>query len=328
MKILYRGRTRTIHDQRFINTLNEIAKVKTVFNDTAQSDYLTVDNADIFDFEVITPLTGSHHPVNFTHAEKKIGISMAFDLNEEITNSASKSKFLSTIKDLYGVIVDCHYIKLKLQEGFAYQGKVWVIPYGCDFQEFANSAGERSETLNLIINRNWSQIHGNEIILEAINLISKEIRVYAKFVGTGTEQTRLRSKYKALEEAGLVKFLPKLSKNQMINEFNQSWVYVSASISDGSSVSLMEALSAGLICLTSDFPSNAEWIETGSNGFTFENSRSESLAKALLGISKMSSEEYSRIRSNAVSLASQKADWKINSRFFKDAFIESYANQK
>lgn len=328
MEILYRGRTRTIHDQRFINTLNEIGQVKSVFNDTAQSDCLPGGDAGIFDFEVITPLTGSHHPVKFAHAEKKIGISMAFDLNEEITDRASKSKFQSTIKDLYGVITDCHYIKLKLQEDYAYQGKVWVIPYGCDFQEFANTAGEQSKTLNLIINRNWSEIHGNEIVLEAINLIRKEIEVYAKFVGTGKEQTQLRSKFKALEEAGLVKFLPKLSKNQMINEFKKSWVYVSASLSDGSSVSLMEALSAGLICITSNFPSNAEWIENGSNGYTFENGRPESLAKVLLYISKMSSAKYSTVRSNAVSLASQKADWKTNSLLFKDAFIESYANQK
>jgi glycosyltransferase involved in cell wall biosynthesis len=328
MEILYRGRTQSVHDERFINALSEIAKVKTVFNDTAQSDCSFSSDTEIFDFEIITPLSGPHHPIKIARTGKKIGISMAYDLNEEIIDSASRKIFQSTLRDLYGVIVDCQFIKRKLREDYSYEGKIWVIPYGCDFQDFANSAGERSKKLNLIVNRNWSEIHRNEIVLKAINLISKEIDVSAKFAGAGTELSRLRLKYKWLEESGTVRFLPNLNKNQMVEEFNKNWIYVSASISDGSSVSLMEAMSAGLICVTSDFPSNKEWIESGLNGYTFENSRPESLAKVLIEISKISSAEYLSVTSAAVNLASEKADWRANSRSFQNVFTESYVNQK
>ena len=46
-------------------------------------------------------------------------------------------------------------------------------------------------------------------------------------------------------------------------------LYLSASHSDGSSVSLMEALGCGLPVLVSDIPGNREWVTDGEQGWLF-----------------------------------------------------------
>jgi glycosyltransferase involved in cell wall biosynthesis len=86
----------------------------------------------------------------------------------------------------------------------------------------------------------------------------------------------------------------------------------------------MEAMSAGLVCITSDFASNKEWIENGLNGFTFENRQPESLANLLIQTSKMASLDYFKIRNAAMALASKKADWRTNSSLLKNVFSESH----
>ena len=82
-------------------------------------------------------------------------------------------------------------------------------------------------------------------------------------------------------------------------EFADTWCYVSGSQSDGTSISLLEAMSAGLLCVTSDFPSNNEWINNGISGFTFKNGSASGLAQTLLKISKISTNDFNRIQKAA-----------------------------
>jgi glycosyltransferase involved in cell wall biosynthesis len=60
-------------------------------------------------------------------------------------------------------------------------------------------------------------------------------------------------------------------------------VFVSVPDSDGTSVSLLEAMGAGCLPVLSDVPANREWVVHGSNGLLVEDlSRlSEALAQAL-----------------------------------------------
>jgi L-malate glycosyltransferase len=49
----------------------------------------------------------------------------------------------------------------------------------------------------------------------------------------------------------------------------QNTVYVSASIFDGASLSLMEAMAGGLFPVVSDIPANREWLQDGKTGLLF-----------------------------------------------------------
>lgn len=59
-------------------------------------------------------------------------------------------------------------------------------------------------------------------------------------------------------------------------------VYVSASLSDGASVSLMEAMACGVFPLVSDIPANREWLVDQQNAFLFAPGDREGLARLIL----------------------------------------------
>ena len=59
-------------------------------------------------------------------------------------------------------------------------------------------------------------------------------------------------------------------------------LYLSASHSDGSSVSLMEALACGRPVLVSDIPGNREWIENSPAGWLFPDGDDAALAEGIL----------------------------------------------
>jgi L-malate glycosyltransferase len=61
----------------------------------------------------------------------------------------------------------------------------------------------------------------------------------------------------------------------------ESEIYVSASISDGASSSLLEAMACGLFPVVSAIPANQPWVEDGKTGFLFDPGDANGLADAL-----------------------------------------------
>ena len=319
MEILYRGRDRTVHDERFISALKEMSRVTSIFQSYSSNESNIATKDITFDLEIITPLTGQYQREKTFKTGKKIGISMAFDINEEIIDDQSKMDFVATLNELFGIVVDCEYIRDTLRELYHYKGEIWVVPYGCDFEDFFATAANPSPVLDLIVNRKWTKNYGNEVILEALDLIRDKVELRAKFVGGGTEFVQLRNKFRHLELQGIVRYLPSLTKEQMISEFRNNWIYISASKSDGTSISLLEAMSAGMVCVTSDFAPNKEWIKDGQSGYTFSKNSPQSLAEVLLTISNLSAMARKEIRDSAIAKAKKEGDWKKNKVKFQEA---------
>ena len=67
---------------------------------------------------------------------------------------------------------------------------------------------------------------------------------------------------------------------------NRCDVYINSSNWEGMSLSVLEAMAAGLCCICSNIPSNAELIESGHNGFLFQKEDQAELATYLTHLSK------------------------------------------
>lgn len=63
--------------------------------------------------------------------------------------------------------------------------------------------------------------------------------------------------------------------------YQKSTLYVSIPSSDGTSVSLLEAMACGAIPILSDLPANNEWVKSGNNGVIAGNSLNEAFEEAL-----------------------------------------------
>ena len=59
----------------------------------------------------------------------------------------------------------------------------------------------------------------------------------------------------------MFEFAGRLDKEGVARELCEADIYVSTSESDGASISLMEAMAAGLPCVVTDIAANREWID-------------------------------------------------------------------
>jgi glycosyltransferase involved in cell wall biosynthesis len=83
---------------------------------------------------------------------------------------------------------------------------------------------------------------------------------------TGSETENLKRLVKSNDLEEKVKFVGWLNEKENAEWYSISSIYISIPESDGTSVSLMEALSANCIPVVSDLPVNHEWIVDKVNG--------------------------------------------------------------
>ena len=86
----------------------------------------------------------------------------------------------------------------------------------------------------------------------------------------------------SVEQRSAVAFLGGVDRARLLAELAISQVYVSLSISDGTSTSLLEGFASGLFPILSDIPQNREWIDSSAaNGILVPLHDSAALALAL-----------------------------------------------
>ncbi len=88
-------------------------------------------------------------------------------------------------------------------------------------------------------------------------------------IGGGPETEKLRKLVKSLDISNYVYFAEKMPWKDLIAAYDDSDVYISTSLSDGTSASLIEAMIRGIPAVVSDIPGNREWIVNKENGLLF-----------------------------------------------------------
>jgi glycosyltransferase involved in cell wall biosynthesis len=322
-RFLYCGREKTVHDKRFLEALEEIGLVQEQFlNENSKPlsrDQINVD----FDLVIAGPLTDSVASLPTGIDVPVVGISFAYDINEEIDEEKEQLNFQMNLSKLSAIIVDCHYIEKQLRDSVGFQKPVYMIPFGCDYEYFSDISFKMSSDLRILITRNWTKVHGNDVVLKALESIHGKVDFSAIFLGSGPQLEILSNQYGHLVTKHRIQFLGYQSKAELHRQFSSNWLYISGARSDGSSVSLMEAMSAGRICLTSDFPSNREWIENSYSGFTFSNGDAEDLASKLITIAQASVKTLKEIGGHAREKARVRGNWKSNRVFFQEAILRT-----
>ena len=79
-----------------------------------------------------------------------------------------------------------------------------------------------------------------------------------------------------------VQFVGRVPHEGMPDLLSQADIYVSTSLYDGTSVSLLEAMASGAFPVVTDIPSNREWIADGDNGFLVPKENENLLAKKIV----------------------------------------------
>jgi len=175
------------------------------------------------------------------------------------------------------------------------------------FNRIAKDDFPKTGPLRIIAPRGLAPVYNPHTVIEAVGIVKDRFDTHVDLLGEGpwkndiTLEIGARSLYDRID---LKPFLPHADYLQSLRQYD---VFLSASLSDSTAVSLLEAMAAGLLPVVSDIDGNREWIENGRNGLLFQPQSASSLADALTQAEKMrprlpdiSAENRRRIETDAI----------------------------
>jgi glycosyltransferase involved in cell wall biosynthesis len=151
-----------------------------------------------------------------------------------------------------------------------------VTPIGIDTQRFSPQTRNKAmiERLGItdepvvISTRTLAPVYDVETLIKAIPYVLNEVK-NAKFIvaGDGKQRTFLENLARTLGVSGDVRFTGWIPNADLPAFLASSDVYVSTSHSDGTSISLLEALACGLAPVVTDIPANRPWVKDDETGY-------------------------------------------------------------
>ncbi len=192
-------------------------------------------------------------------------------------------------------------------------GKIVTLPMGID-ERFFEAGKNREEKLDgqphtVLSNRNLLPLYNVLSLIRAIPMVLRE-EPQTKFIiaGDGKEKETLSREAEDLKVSSSVQFLGRVPHQEMAGLLSQADIYVSTSLYDGTSVSLLEAMGSGAFPVVTDIPANREWIRSGQNGFLVPVKEEGYLANKIIeAIRNQPLREKSRIEN--LHIVQEKALW-------------------
>lgn len=223
---------------------------------------------------------------------------------------------------------DCQAVKDKAVElGFPAERCV-LFPWGVDLERFSNGLradirewlGWRDKFILLSL-RSWEPIYGVDVLIRAFARAARQIPdLRLLLLGGGSQEKLLVKILRKNNVLDRVQFAGQISQNDLPDYYGAADIYISASHSDGSSVSLMEALASGLPVIVSDIPGNREWIVHGEQGWLFPDGDEQALAEYIIQAYQQRSTVLPAMGAAARRLAEQRADWQRNFQKLLEAY--------
>lgn len=314
--VAYIGRENNVHDKLFVEVLEKEYCVIQKYTEDIPELLLDEKSFENCRLIIAGPLTDAISVIPESISIPILGISHGFDLNME-SNNMNLGK---NINRCSGIIADCEYIIELLQNNYQYTKDIYNMPHGCDYDYFSNAIPAYSNEPSILVTRNWFKVHGNPVIVAALEiLLRNEVRFNCSFIGDGPLLTSEIKEISTRSGTSTVNFLGTISKKDIRNEMSGKWLYISAAESDGTSISLLEAMSAGMICIASDFPSNLEWIKHGYNGYIFETKDTVGLSDLIQEVCTLSIADKIIIGDRARLTARIRGNWSANRKTLMSA---------
>jgi glycosyltransferase involved in cell wall biosynthesis len=200
--------------------------------------------------------------------------------------------------------------------------KVVISPMGVEKHLIARRGKQEKPYLLILSNRKLEPLYDVKTFLKAIPLVIKEVKKDVKFVivGEGSQKSQLTHLSRDLKIEDYLEFKGVVSREELLQYYSDSDIYISTSKSDSTSVSLLEAMNFGLIPIVTDIAGNREWIEDQENGFLFSTSNHKALAeKIIYAISE--SIYWQAFREKNQAIIKSRAVWEDNMKTVEAEFL-------
>jgi L-malate glycosyltransferase len=165
-------------------------------------------------------------------------------------------------------------------------------------------------------NRQHKKLYRVDLIIKAFHVFNENRKAESwKLViaGDGEEKQNLENLVKELNLNEQVYFAGWLNKEQNSEYYNRSKYYVSIPVSDGSPVSVVEAMACGCIPILSNLPANNELVIDNYNGIIVNDLSGDFIQRALLL-------DHERAMEINRELAIKKGDKEVNRMKYYDLY--------
>jgi glycosyltransferase involved in cell wall biosynthesis len=222
------------------------------------------------------------------------------------------------------MFVDNVAVRKKVQSIIPYSDeRIVEFPWGVDISRF-NKLPEPSKIRtqngwdhnNIILStRMWEPVYGILDLIEGFYQAyrkNKKLRLILLGDGSLAAQVHEIIKNRGLTEEIL---MPGVISNDNLPEyFGAADIYICCSLSDGSSVSLLEAMASGLPPIVTSIPGNLQWIKNGENGWLVPPKNPSAVARAIGTVTDEKKSVLEWISRTNKEIISKKADWNKNFR--------------
>jgi glycosyltransferase involved in cell wall biosynthesis len=217
------------------------------------------------------------------------------------------------------LVCDCETVRQAAVELGMPDNHIVVFPWGVDLERFSpGQEGELREELGwqdaliLLSTRAWEPIYGVDVIVKAfIQASRKEPSLRLVMLSEGSLRTSLLAELEGAGVLDLVHAPGAIESTELTPFYRTADLYASASHSDGSSISLLEAMACGVPALVSDIPGNREWVVPESTGWCFEDGDADQLASWFV-YAATARDQLPAMGRRAREVAEARADWTEN----------------
>ena len=134
---------------------------------------------------------------------------------------------------------------------------------------------------------NWAK--GYDLLIEALHILKSEFsNFHVKIAGDGPYRKLIEEMIEKYSLKSNIKILGELHYNEIPDFLNSIDIYIQPSVSEGSPITIKEAMAAGLPILTSSAGGIPEVIKNNKTGLIFENRNVDHLKRKLVKIINMS----------------------------------------
>ncbi len=164
-----------------------------------------------------------------------------------------------------------------------------------------------------ISTRSWEPLYGIDTLLEAFRLAYRQdASLRLLLLGNGSEAGTVRRFVTVHGLSHVIRPHDPYPREEMPKWFRAADTYISCTQSDGTSVSLLEAMASGLPPVVTDIPSNREWIVEGHNGWLAAASSAEEFSDKLLRAARLTTRERRLFSQRNQRIVEERADWDRN----------------
>jgi glycosyltransferase involved in cell wall biosynthesis len=234
------------------------------------------------------------------------GSDLLVDAASDRTLAARASKALSRAT---AVIVDCRTVEAEAHRLGAPLNRIVRFPWGVDLSlnrlHPFPSFGERLRVVSL---RSLEPSFRVDVLIAAAAAVDVDVTI----LGDGSAEEDLRHLSRELDVAERVRFAGRVDEAGAARALAEAHLHISTAPSDGSSVSLLQALAVGRPSVVVDNPSNREWIDHGRTGWLVPAGDAAVLAE-VIGVARASG-ALLEIAERGRALVERDADWAVHSR--------------